>query len=192
MHARDEANLAAKRFCQRLDDLLNREAFRDDVTIAEFARQAGVDPSTIDRIRRGMVTPKLEIALSIVKAAAKLDRAYAAHLGHDFLDVFKPDSNVSADYNGDGKEDRDDILPAVAAVAADVSDLLLRCIEGLADGHVDNRDSLEIQGVCQSIRDHANGIEHLIRTENDRWSRARVRTRPSLIEPSYRKPLVGL
>lgn len=166
-HPREEGAQAATAFCRRFDAVLDHIG----MTAAEFARRSGLDSSTLDRIRHHHNAPLFSTAMIVIRAMSQIDRMAAIELGRDLLGLITPPEDVSADFNHDGKEDKDDLIPGAAAIIHEADSVLMLALESLAnDGQIDNAESLKLQECTAKLRDHTNAFRSLVEQLNSQWS----------------------
>jgi len=168
---RDEARKAAKRFGEWLDHVLDRLT----ISKAELGRRTGVDPSTLDRICNGDTNPLFETALAIIKAVGSEDHKLCGALAGDLFELLTPPQEIEADYTGDGKVDRDDLVPAAAMIGRVASDLMMLTLEALADGQVTDMEWTKITQKHGELQQHSAAHELICKSERDRWARMRPR-----------------
>lgn len=167
----DEGRKAGKRFGIQLAEIIKHL----DTNYTSVATAAGLDSSTIDRICNGHTKPTYQTFYAIVQAVHSLDRSMGILLAREMYDLCRPEGELDGDYNGDGKEDADDMLHALAKMLDCVNDLMMLTLSAFSDGQIDNDEFLKITSVNQKIRDHSNRHQRIAQLENDRHSRKRVR-----------------
>lgn len=167
------AGMRAMQACKAFADRVDQVLVQLGTTESALADRAGVNPSTLHRMREGRL-PQLATVARLVSAVAAQDKALGRHLIRDLSALCGESHTLEADYNHDGKEDRDDLLPCTVAIDQAAGELLELTVRALGnDGDIDCEEQLGGLRVLQRLHEHALRCEKLLGILNKAYLRKR-------------------
>jgi hypothetical protein len=139
-----------------------------------LAEAAGLDSATVDRIVDGVNKPSYESAVAIFRALWQQDRAEAIELGRGLVELLSPPVSTDGDWNGDGREDVDDLILSAAGMIHAADELLELSLQHLGEhGYIGDADALELTRADMLIRDVSQRHQRVVEVLHAAGARAR-------------------
>jgi hypothetical protein len=169
--ARELSERAAREFGPRIGTALDALGL-SNLAVAE---QAGCDAKTVDRMCDGTNGVLLSTACKVLMVVRRYNAGMADALIRELFAVSAGDDEQrSADFNRDGRIDRDDLFPGVARLHHRLDELMAFGVEALAnDGQVDDAEHMRALQLLKPLAMDLMAFEALLRVLNIHWRATR-------------------